>query len=44
VVFSCNARDMLYEIEERADQHKCEKVDHSGVHILDKQFLYKYLF
>jgi hypothetical protein len=43
-VFTCNARDLLDELDYAAQSYKCEKVDHNGTHILDKQFLYKYLF
>jgi len=42
--FVCNARDLLDEIHFVATEERCETVDHSGIDIRDKQFLYKYLF
>jgi hypothetical protein len=44
VVFTCNARELLEELDEHAYTNRCETVDHSGMLITDKQFLYKYLF
>lgn len=43
-LFSCNARELLNQLDERAYTMKCATVDHTGVEIIDKVFLYKYLF
>lgn len=43
-VFTCNARELLAELNDRAFDMKCERVDHTGAYITHKEFLYKYLF
>lgn len=43
-VFTCNARELLDQLDERAYNMKCITVDHQNVGIIDKTFLYKYLF
>lgn len=43
-LFTCNARELLDMLDEKAFDIKCETVDHTGVAIIDKVFLYKYLF
>jgi len=42
--FTCNARDLLTELDDKADSIRCETVDHLGWRITDKEFLFKYLF
>lgn len=43
-LFTCNARELLDKLDEYAFNMKCQRVDHTGVKITDKEFLYKYLF
>ena len=43
-LFTCNARDLLDELHDRAHDMKCVTVDHQGHRMYDKQFLYKYMF
>lgn len=42
--FTCNARELLNELDDRSFSMKCNRVDHSGLAVTDKEFLYKYLF
>jgi hypothetical protein len=42
--FTCNARDLLSELDDKAESINCHLLDERGYYVTDKQFLYKYLF
>lgn len=42
--FVCNARELLYMLSYTAQNFKCTTVDHYGLEITGKEFLYRYLF